>query len=152
MATYPSALKTFTPIPVAGTALVTDHRLVHQEAVDELAAVQAELGTDPSDTYATVKARLDATTGATYPVVTASASGTYAVPLAPAVVLTMTGATTLTLPAPTQGATILLKVTGAYALTWPASVASPPAYTAGARYAVTTDDGGVTWDAVKVSA
>lgn len=61
MADYPGALHAFIdPAAKAGAPLASEHVAAHVELADELAAVQAELGTAPSGPFATVKARLAA--------------------------------------------------------------------------------------------
>jgi hypothetical protein len=138
MADYPGALHTFIEASMkAGQPLSDEHVASHVELAAELRAVQEALGAGAGP--------------AQYAVTSASASSAYSVPLAPAIALTITGNVTLTLPSPAAGATILLRITGAFSVTWPASVASPPAYTSGALYAVTTLDGGTSWIAKVVS-
>ena len=63
MATYPAALPTFPPtVPtvLAGSGAGTAHSNRHLNAEAEVAAIAAELGVEPSGTYATVVARLNA--------------------------------------------------------------------------------------------
>lgn len=61
MATYPAAVASFGAFPstLAGSS-GSDHEQRHDAAEDEIVAIQTELGTSPSSTYATVSARLDA--------------------------------------------------------------------------------------------
>ena len=72
---YPGSLDSITA--VTGATLTSasvggrTHSQLHNDTADAVEAVQAELGTDPAGTYATVKARLDATT----PVVTGGSPG-----------------------------------------------------------------------------
>ena len=72
---YPGSLDSITA--VTGATLTNasvggrTHSQLHNDTADAVEAVQAELGTDPAGTYATVKARLDATT----PVVTGGSPG-----------------------------------------------------------------------------
>lgn len=63
MTDYPGALHAFIDASgKAGAPLSSEHVAAHVELAAELAAVQAELGVDPSGAFATVKARLDART------------------------------------------------------------------------------------------
>lgn len=78
---YPAALDDF-PNPTGTTAVDTAtanlaHDLQHSNANDAVEAIQAELGTAPSGSFATVKARLDARRRT---VVTPAASGMVCVP------------------------------------------------------------------------
>ena len=64
---YPGGLDSFTN-PAAGDGLDSpSHAGQHANANDAIEAVQAELGTTPSGSYATVKARLEAIEGGTLP-------------------------------------------------------------------------------------
>lgn len=59
---YPGGLDSFTAV-TASTKTATEaggrtHADAHNDLGDAIEAVQAELGTDPAGTYATVKARL----------------------------------------------------------------------------------------------
>ena len=59
---YPGALDSFSNPSGTDTLdnVTTPHATQHANANDAIEAIQAELGTDPAGTYATVKARLDA--------------------------------------------------------------------------------------------
>jgi hypothetical protein len=56
---YPAALDTFTNPTSTDTLNSPSHSQQHSDANDAIEAIQAELGTDPAGSYATVKARLD---------------------------------------------------------------------------------------------
>jgi hypothetical protein len=61
LATYPNALVTTTELPDAGANLSSNpHSTMHDDARDEIVAIEAELGVAPSGSYSTVRARLDA--------------------------------------------------------------------------------------------
>lgn len=60
MAQYPGAVYTTPTRDDADMSASTDHETWHDEAVDEIRAIQTELGTTPSGSFATVVARLDA--------------------------------------------------------------------------------------------
>lgn len=58
--TYPTTLDAFSTSSSDSTPSSTTHPALHNDANDAINKVEAELGTDPAGTYATVKARLDA--------------------------------------------------------------------------------------------
>lgn len=60
MAQYPGTLKTFTNPTSADNLNTPPHATQHAEANDEIIAIETELGINPSGSYTTVKARLDA--------------------------------------------------------------------------------------------
>lgn len=61
-AVYPTAIATTTDLPDAPATLdaTPTHENMHEEARDEIIAIEAELGVTPSGSYSTVAARLDA--------------------------------------------------------------------------------------------
>jgi hypothetical protein len=56
---YPSGLDTFPTNRTDATAMVTTHPADHNNENDAINKIEAELGTDPSGSQATVRARLD---------------------------------------------------------------------------------------------
>jgi hypothetical protein len=69
---YPSALDTLSTSKADATVAATDHAAHHNDMADAINKIEAELGTLPKGTFATVKARLD---GALYQdMVTAAAT------------------------------------------------------------------------------
>jgi hypothetical protein len=58
--TYPGTLDSFATNSTDSTPSATTHPALHNDANDAINKVEAELGTNPSGTYATVLARLDA--------------------------------------------------------------------------------------------
>ena len=73
----------------------------------------------------------------TFSVESVSVSGTYAIPLTPAVVINMTGDTEFSIPSVPQGVgwSCLALLTGAFTPAWP--VAQQPPYVDGGLYAIT---------------
>lgn len=67
MAIYPGAIPTATQIFTATDNITWVKASVFHNLRDELRAALTELGTNPSDAYATVKARLDALAGSIAP-------------------------------------------------------------------------------------
>jgi len=73
-ASYPNAIKTFTDPTAASNLNFPSHAQQHIDENDEIEAVETELGISPKGTYASVRARLDATpslatiVGVIYPV------------------------------------------------------------------------------------
>lgn len=59
MATYPSAIKSFTNPGALNNLNFPLHTTQHGDANDEINAIETELGTLPKGTYGSVKARLD---------------------------------------------------------------------------------------------
>lgn len=62
-AQFPTALVTTTQLPTNrtdATVQAANHIADHTQLAQEVIAIEGELGIDPSGTYATVKARLDA--------------------------------------------------------------------------------------------
>jgi hypothetical protein len=57
---YPGALDTLATNKADATSTATDHAAHHNDLADAVNKVEAELGTDPSAAFATVKARLAA--------------------------------------------------------------------------------------------
>ena len=78
---YPGALDSLATNKANATAHVNEHPAHHNDLADAVNKIEAELGTDPSGTYSTVKARLDdlatatlnTQTGTTYTLVLADA-------------------------------------------------------------------------------
>lgn len=60
MASYPTSLANLALGKINSTGMANDHPAHHNAMADEINAIEAELGTDPSGSFATVKARLDA--------------------------------------------------------------------------------------------
>lgn len=56
---YPAGLDTFTNPTSSDTLDSPSHSQQHSDANDAIEAIQAELGTDPAGSYATVKARIE---------------------------------------------------------------------------------------------
>ncbi len=59
MAVYPGTVATIASDKTNSTTDIDDHPDHHNQLAQELVAVQTELGTNPSGSLATVKARLD---------------------------------------------------------------------------------------------
>lgn len=55
---YPGGLDAFVTTRADGTAMATNHPADHNNYADAINKIEAELGTDPSGTYATVKDRI----------------------------------------------------------------------------------------------
>lgn len=60
MASYPAALSTLATNKADATTTATDHMTHHNQIADEVNAIEATLGINPHGTFATVRARLDA--------------------------------------------------------------------------------------------
>jgi len=56
---YPGSLDSFPTSRADATVMAATHPADHNDANDAINKIEAELGTDPSATFATVKARLD---------------------------------------------------------------------------------------------
>jgi hypothetical protein len=57
---YPSGLDSLSTTKADATATLTDHKNHHNDLADAVNKIEAELGTLPKGSYATVKARLEA--------------------------------------------------------------------------------------------
>lgn len=96
---FPGGLDNFATNRTDGTAMVTTHPADHNDANDALNKIEAELGINPSGSYSTVLARLDALT--TSIAATTQSGTTYTLALADAgtvVELTSASAVTVTVP------------------------------------------------------
>ncbi len=77
MTMYPGAIKTWVD-KVDLTDFMTAG-ILNDDVMDEIIAVETELGTDPAGAYATVKARLDASAGGFSPVSVETKTANYAI-------------------------------------------------------------------------
>jgi hypothetical protein len=99
--TYPSTLDAFATNRTDATAMATTHAADHNNENDAINKIEAELGINPKDTYATVAARLVGL--ATLVPATTQAGTTYTLALADAgTVVEFTAATAVALTVPTN--------------------------------------------------